>query len=28
LEVWIRGVKSYDRTEDQRLQRLEEGRLK
>ena len=28
LQVWIRGVKSYDRTEDQRLQRLEEGRLK
>ncbi|MGB0952318.1 MAG: amidohydrolase family protein [Planctomycetota bacterium] len=28
LEVWIRGVKSYDRSEDQRLQRLEEGRLK
>jgi imidazolonepropionase-like amidohydrolase len=28
LEVWIRGVKSYDRSEDIRLQRLEEGRLK
>jgi imidazolonepropionase-like amidohydrolase len=28
LEVWIRGIKTYDRTQDQRLQRLEEGRLK
>lgn len=28
LEVWIRGVKSYDRSEDERLKRLEEGRLK
>jgi len=28
LEVWIRGVKSYDRSEDARLKRLEEGRIK
>ena len=27
-EVWIRGTQSYDRSEDIRLERLEEGRLK
>lgn len=28
LEVWIRGTKRYDRSEDVRLKRLEEGRIK
>ncbi len=28
LEVWVRGVQVYDRSQDERLQRLEEGRLK
>lgn len=28
LEVWVRGVKRYDRSEDARLKRLEEGRIK
>ena len=28
LQVWIRGEKRYDRSEDARLKRLEEGRIK
>jgi imidazolonepropionase-like amidohydrolase len=26
LEVWMRGIRTYDRTTDERLQRLTEGR--
>ena len=28
LGVWVRGARVYDRTTDERLQRLEEGGLK